>query len=156
MPPHPAPIGRLWKLWFLGSCSQKACPPPPPSHPPHEVLANRPSGHKVAASPQGSQPGGVTPNRHGQELEHPACGHSLHRGCCSVSTSFLSASTSLLCPQTPAGSRGTLCPLGAGEAGHRIEGCQEGERARRSGKERGPQQLYRVENGYPWRASKGR
>lgn len=29
----PAPIGRPWKLWFLGSCSQKACPPPAPSPP---------------------------------------------------------------------------------------------------------------------------
>lgn len=29
LPPHPAPIGRPWKLWFLGSCSQKACPSPP-------------------------------------------------------------------------------------------------------------------------------
>ncbi|XP_070372479.1 oncostatin-M isoform X1 [Equus asinus] len=102
MPPHPAPIGRLWKLWFLGSCSQKACPPPPPSHPPHEVLANRPSGHKVAASLQGSQPGGVTPNRHGQELEHPACGHSLHRGCCSIRLQGLDTSElRKLCKERP-------------------------------------------------------
>lgn len=35
MPPHPAPIGRPWKLWFLGSCSQKACPSPPPPLPTH-------------------------------------------------------------------------------------------------------------------------
>lgn len=82
MPPHPAPIGRPWKLWFLGSCSQKACPPP--SHPPHEVLANHPGGHKVAASPQGSQAGGVTPSGHGPELWLSTCGHSLLGGRCSV------------------------------------------------------------------------
>lgn len=33
MPPCPAPIGRPQKLWFLGSCSQKACPPHTPSPP---------------------------------------------------------------------------------------------------------------------------
>lgn len=51
---------------------------------PHEVLANHPGGHKVAASPQGSQPGGVTPSRHRPELGHPACGHSVFGGHCSV------------------------------------------------------------------------
>lgn len=57
----------------------------PSAHwPPHEVLANHPGGHKVAASPQGSQPGGVTPSRHRPELGHPACGHSVFGGHCSV------------------------------------------------------------------------
>ncbi|XP_044897937.1 oncostatin-M isoform X1 [Felis catus] len=60
-------------------------PPPSAPHPPHEVLANRPGGHKVAASPQGSQPGGVTPSRRRPELGHPACGHSLCGGRCSIS-----------------------------------------------------------------------
>lgn len=32
MPPHTAPIGCPWKIWFLGLYSQKACPSPLPTH----------------------------------------------------------------------------------------------------------------------------
>lgn len=131
MPPHPAPIGRPWKHGF--PCSQKACPSPPP-HPPHEVLANRPGGHKVAASPQGSQPGGVTPSRRRPELGHPACRHSFCGGPCPVSTSFLSTSTHLLCPWAPVGSRGTFCPLGDGKARHQKDaekGREPGDQAKK-------------------------
>ena len=129
MQPHWAPIGRLQKLWFfLGSCSQKASPPPPPPHPPHEVLATHPDGHKVAASPQGSRQGGVTPSGHRPELGHPACGHNVCREHCSVSTSFLPAGNCLPGSRAPAGSRATLCPLGPGqkdaEKGREPEGRQ--------------------------------
>lgn len=79
------PIGHCEDLGFWGS--QKACPPPPPPHPPHEVLPNRPCGHKVTARPQGSQPGGVTPRRHRPELvDTQQCGHSAHGDRCSVSS----------------------------------------------------------------------
>lgn len=82
-----------------------------------------PAGNKVAVSPQGTQPGGVIPSGQGLELGHPACGHSFLGGYCSVSISFLHTSTHLLCRQVPVGSRGTLCPLGAGKVGHWAEGC---------------------------------
>lgn len=70
---HWPPVETL----VFGVMFPEGLPLPPIPHPPHEVLANRPGGHKVAASPQGSQPGGVTPSRRRPELGHPACGHSL-------------------------------------------------------------------------------
>eukprot|EP00071_Canis_lupus_P032316 XP_022265873.1 oncostatin-M isoform X1 [Canis lupus familiaris] len=82
-PSYPAPIGCPWKLVF-GVMFPEGLPFPPPPHPPHEVLANRPGGHKVAASPQGSQPGGVTPSRRRLELGHPACRHSFCGGRCPI------------------------------------------------------------------------
>ena len=122
------PLAARGNFGFWGHVPRRPAPPPPSApHPPHEVLANRPGGHKVAASPQGSQPGGVTPSRRRPELGHPACGHSLCGGRCSVSTSFLSTSTHLLCPWAPAGSRGTFCPLGAGKAGHQKDAEKGGE-----------------------------
>lgn len=120
------PLAACGNFGFWGHVPRRPALPPPPPHPPHEVLANPPGGHKVAASPQGSKPGGVTPGRRRPELGHPACGHSVCGGHRSVSTSFLPTSTCLLCSWVPAGSRGTLCPQGIGEARRRAEDAEKG------------------------------
>lgn len=84
------PLAARGDFGFWGHVPRRPalCPPPPP---PHEVLANRPVGHKVAASPQDTQPSRVTPERHGPNHQDPECGLSFHREHCLVSTSFLSA-----------------------------------------------------------------
>lgn len=85
------PLAAWGDFGFWGHVPRRPALPPPPPPPPHEVLANRPVGHKVAASPQDTQPSRVTPERHGPNHQDPACGLSLHREHCLVSTSFLSA-----------------------------------------------------------------
>lgn len=91
------PLAACGDFGFWGHVPRRPAFPPPPPHPPHEVLANRPVGHKVAASPQDTQWSRVNPERHGPNHQHPACGHNFHREHCSVSTSFLSASPGHSC-----------------------------------------------------------
>lgn len=133
----------------------------PSAHwPPHEVLANRPSGHKVAASLQGSQPRGVTPSGHGPEHGHPAWGYRSHRGRCSVSTSFLPARTRLLGLSTGAGGE-QRHPLPSGTWGGRAPGrrmLRRGESQKVRQRERSTENLAspQVGKGHPWKASRGR
>lgn len=89
------PLAARGNFGFWGHVPRRpALPPPLPTHLRRCWPIAR-AGNKVAVSPQGSQAGGVTPDRHRPELGHPACGHSLRGGRCSVSTSFLPASTHL-------------------------------------------------------------
>lgn len=71
------PLVARGNFGFWGHVPRRpAFPPPLPTH----LTRCWPialAGNKVAVSPQGSQPGGVIPNRHRPERGHPACGHSL-------------------------------------------------------------------------------
>lgn len=134
--------------------------PPPHPHPPHEVLANRPSGHKVAASLQGSQPRGVTPSGRRPEHGHPAWGYRSHGGRCSVSTSFLPARTRLLGLSTGAGGE-QRHPLPSGTWGGRAPGRRmlrrgESQKVRQREQSTENPASPQVEKGHPWKASRGR
>lgn len=69
------PLAAWGDFGFWGHVPRRPALPPPPPHPPHEMLANRPVGHKVAASLQDTQPSCVTPERHGPEYQDPVCRH---------------------------------------------------------------------------------